>query len=126
MVAVKSCIMSRTFFDLIHILRKYCLVDLTIPLDNRGKPSRFMASVRGLRGREDSCLGVLDYNWNRSLGVDQVTQASRYAKDTSLDGVLILANKFSDMAKNQAKRISERENTQMLLVDRNALNSHFL
>ena len=117
--------MSDTFSNMFEVLKK--LGDVSqgqVDLKN-GKPSRFTGKVSSKVGEKQVNLGILHYDWNRSIGVDKINQAIQQTEKAGLDGALMVANKFSRSAIEQAYRINDSTNKRILLMEEEEINAAF-
>jgi len=81
-----------------------------------GKQSKFEGKISSKVGDKKVDLGILHYNWKRSIGVDKINQAIQQTEKAGLDGALMVGNKFSRSAIEQAYRINESTNKRILLM----------
>ena len=105
-----------TFKQMFEVFKQ--LGDVTeekLNFDN-GKESKFEGKISSQVGTKKVNLGILHYDWNRSIGVDKINQAIQQTERAGLDGALMVANKFSRSAIEQAFRINESTNKRILLM----------
>jgi hypothetical protein len=95
-----------------------------VPFKN-GKLSKFNGKVSSKVGNTEVNLGILHYDWNRSIGVDKINQAIQQTEKAGLDGALMVAPKFSRSAIEQAYRINDSTNKRILLMEEDEINAAF-
>ena len=110
---------------MIKALKTLGHVEEEIPLYRNGKPSKFVGKLHSKLGDDPVNMGLLHYNWKRTIGVDKINQAIRFVKGTDLDGAIIVGSTFSKSAIEQANRINQFEEKKIVLLDNDELFSRF-
>lgn len=116
---------DETFSRLFRVLKRLGEVSDEKPRFKNGKPSKFKGQVTSQVGDRQVNLGILHYNWNRSIGVDKINQAIQHTEKAGLDGALMVGSKFSRSAINQAYRINENTNKRILLMETDEIDAAF-
>ena len=109
--------MTSTFKQMVQVFQSLGDVTEENLLFKNGKPSKFKGKITSKVGNEIVNLGILHYNWKRSIGVDKINQAIQHTKRAGLDGALMVGSKFSRSAIEQAFRINEATDKRILLID---------
>lgn len=110
---------------MIEALKTLGHVEEEIPLYRNGKPSKFVGKLQSKLGNNPVSMGLLHYNWKRTIGVDKINQAIRYVNGTDLDGAIIVGSTFSKSAIEQANRINQIEEKKIVLLDNEELFTNF-
>ena len=105
---------ENTMDSIVKILRLLGKVTTTKILDEKGKPSQYIGTIKT---QSNSKLGVLFYDWNRPMGVNKITNAFRSGKKFGFDGTVIISNQFSFAAIEQTKRINASGNHMIALIE---------
>lgn len=109
--------MTDTFKQMFEVFKKLGEVTDEKPTFKNGKPSKFDGRIKSKVGERFVNLGILHYDWNRSIGVDKINQAIQHTEKAGLDGALMVGSKFSRSAISQAFRINENTTKRILLME---------
>lgn len=117
--------MAGNFKEMMEVLKKLGDVSDDKPNFRNGKPSKFEGKISSKVGNKKVNLGILHYNWKRSIGVDKINQAIQHTERAGLDGALMVGTKFSRSAIEQAYRINESSDKRILLMDTYEINAAY-
>ncbi|MDH5404321.1 MAG: hypothetical protein OEZ01_07210 [Candidatus Heimdallarchaeota archaeon] len=117
--------MTEEFSKMLRVFEKIGDVSEDVPLYKNGKPSKFVGSLKSSTGSKNINMGLLHYDWNRSIGVDKITQAMRLSEKAGFDGAFIVGKKFSRSAVEQAYRINETSDKRIFLMDTEEISTAF-
>ncbi len=117
--------MSIKLKHVLEVLKKIGDVNTTIPMNNRGKLTKFQGQIGTTIDGKNIILGFIYYDWKRSLGVDKINQVYQSTRDAPLDGAFIVAPKFSQSAINFASKINQSSNKRIILMDTEEIASFY-
>ena len=109
--------MGEIFNQMITVFNKLGNVNPTPIKFKNGKNSKFSGKVSSNLGTSVINLGILHYDWNRSIGVDKINQAIQHTEQAGLDGTLMVANQFSKSAIEQVYRINSSTTKRIFLYE---------
>jgi len=95
------------------------------PTFRNGKSSKFEGKISSEMGSKKVNLGILHYNWKRSIGVDKINQAIQHTEKAGLDGAVMVGTKFSRSAIEQAYRINESTDKRILLMETDEIQAAY-
>tara|TARA_B100000287_G_scaffold322570_1_gene306476 strand:+ start:247 stop:618 length:372 start_codon:yes stop_codon:yes gene_type:complete len=109
--------MGELFNQMVTVFNKLGNVNPNPIKFKNGKNSKFTGKVSSNLGTSVINLGILHYDWNRSIGVDKINQAIQHTEQAGLDGTLMVANQFSKSAIEQVYRINSSTNKRIFLYE---------
>lgn len=117
--------MTELFNQMITVFNKLGHVNPNPIKFKNGKTSKFSGKVSTNFGRAIINLGIIHYDWNRSIGVDKINQAIQHTEQAGLDGTLMVANQFSNSAIEQVYRINSSTNKRIFLYETKEIEAAF-
>ena len=117
--------MSDSFKQMFEVFKKLGDVSDEKPTFRNGKSSKFEGKISSEMGSKKVNLGILHYNWKRSIGVDKINQAIQHTEKAGLDGAVMVGTKFSRSAIEQAYRINESTDKRILLMETDEIQAAY-
>ena len=109
--------MGEIFNQMVTVFNKLGNVNPNPIKFKNGKNSKFSGKVSSNLGSSVINLGILHYDWNRSIGGDKINQAIQHTEQAGLDGTLMVANQFSKSAIEQVYRINSSTTKRIFLYE---------
>ena len=82
-----------------------------------GKPIQVDAIVKS----SEQTYAVFTYDWKRPVGINKVHQIERLLKTSTLDGAILVSNKFSPNATELASKIVTSSDQKIFLIQKEEL-----